>query len=72
MINRQPSKEGLVTDTNFPLKVACPECQSAIGNRCKYNSKPLDMNGFTATHNETIYVDWFHFSRVGLAKETIL
>jgi hypothetical protein len=70
MINRQPAKEGLVTATDFPLKVVCPECHSAIGNRCSYNSRPLDKNGFIATHNETIYVAWFHFSRVELAKET--
>ena len=42
-------------ESNFPLKVICPECRAAIGAKCTESKFSL---GGTKTP-----VDWFHFAR---------
>lgn len=43
-------------DSNFPLKVICPECRVAIGARCTESKFSLG----SAKQS----VDWFHFARI--------
>ena len=69
MINNNPAKEGLKTDTDFPINVVCPECCAAVTAKCHHNKLPLLFNGNRQMKDETIFVNWFHFSRVELAKE---
>jgi hypothetical protein len=47
-------------DTNFPLKVVCPECRAAIYAKCQ--EKHFSLGGSTRN------VDWFHFARIEKAK----
>jgi hypothetical protein len=59
----KPSKKELlhapVFDSNYPLKVPCPDCNAAIGAKCTEAKFAL---GSTRTN-----VDWFHFSRIDRA-----
>ena len=45
--------------TEFPLKVACPECRAAAGSRCAVKKYSLGSN--------KEQVNWFHNSRIDKA-----
>ena len=55
-------------DTNFPLKVVCPDCNAAITVRCKERIKPRNPDGTNPFAPYERFVDWFHFSRIEKAK----
>lgn len=56
-------------DTNFPIKVVCPECQAAVSAKCTEMQKPLDPSGYKAAYSGERFVDWFHFARIEKANE---
>jgi hypothetical protein len=56
-------------DTNFPLKVVCPECCAAITAKCHVSTKPRDPHGYAPLVDDWRTVDWFHFARIEKAEE---
>jgi hypothetical protein len=52
-----------MSESNFPLKVVCPECCAAITAKCTHC--PPHVVKWIGEK----FVDWFHFARIEKAKE---
>jgi len=58
-----------MSESDFPLKVVCPECNAAVTAKCHEFTKPLTPDGYRPFITGFRFVDWFHFARIEKAKE---